>query len=324
MRVIAVISAKVASLYPRLVRVLEEEGIRVVRWKDGEKNKTSGSKEKLEAELIRAGAERGALVAAVGGGTLLDLAGFTAATLFRGVCWVSVPTTLLAMADASIGGKTGINIRAGKNLVGAFHFPEEVAVWLPFLNSLPEKEMTNGLAECLKHGLIADENYYLEVLNADPMDLKVMEKIVRRSQGIKLEIVENDPYDEAGKRNILNFGHTVGHGLEKLSRYRLEHGESVILGMAWETAASRLDGYCDDPAFRQIREWLIEFVRLPRIDCGGMKRLWRILGHDKKNRDGEVRYTPLREAGSPALPPPYVAPLRFEVLRESYKLLVEG
>jgi 3-dehydroquinate synthetase len=322
--VLAVVSRRVASLYPRLAGALEKGGIRVIAWTDGEENKTYASKRKLEAELIKAGADRGSLVAAAGGGTLLDLAGFTAATLFRGMKWVSVPTTLLAMADASIGGKTGINIKEGKNLVGAFHFPEEVAVWLPFLASLPKKEMTNGLAECLKHGLIADEDHYLEVLNADPGDMKVMESVIRRSQEIKLDIVRKDPFDESGERNILNFGHTIGHGLEKLSGYRRPHGESVIAGMAWETAASLVEGCCSKPAFRQIRNALSEFAGVPRIDGRGMERLWGHLRLDKKNREGEVRYAPLREAGSPALPTPYLAPLRFEVLEESYRLLVEG
>lgn len=322
--VIVVVSRRVASLYPGVIRAIKKGGIPVIAWMDGERSKTCASGQKLGAALIRAGADRGSLVAAVGGGTLLDLAGFTAATLFRGVRWISVPTTLLGMADASIGGKTGINISEGKNLVGAFHFPEEVAVWLPFLDSLPEKDMTNGLAECLKHGLIADEDHYLEVLNADPGDTNIMERIIRRSEEIKMDVVRKDPYDEAGERNILNFGHTIGHGLEKLSGYRRSHGESVIAGMAWETAASSVEGYCSKTTFRQIREALSEFARVPRFDGRGMEKLWEYLRLDKKSRKGEVRYVPLSEAGSPALPTPYLAPLRFEVLEESYRLLKEG
>lgn len=323
-QVFVVISGKVSSLFPELVGALEKGGVPVIPWKDGEKNKTARSKAMLEYELFRAGIDRDSVLAAIGGGTLLDLAGFTAATLMRGVAWIAVPTTLLAMSDASMGGKTGVNSACGKNIVGAFHYPEGVAVWLPFLRTLPAGEKRNGLAECVKHGLIADEGHYLNALNADLSDERGVGRLLRDSQRIKMSFLRKDPFDRNGERTILNFGHTVGHGLEKLSGYRLSHGEAVLLGMAWETALSLADGYCDRLAFTQIRKELFAVIGKragPRVDASS---LWRCMSADKKRRGKDLFYIPLKQAGEPALPSPYTAPLRFDVFRKSYKLLTEG
>lgn len=324
MAVFAVVSSKVAYLFPQLVRSLEKGGVPVIPWSDGEKNKTARSKERLEAELVRLGVDRHSVLAAIGGGTLLDLAGFTAATLMRGIGWIAVPTTLLAMADASMGGKTGVNTACGKNLVGAFHYPLEIAVWVPFLRTLPAREKRNGLAECLKHGLIADEDHYLSALNADLSDERRMGRLIRDSQRIKTSFLRKDPFDERGERNALNFGHTVGHGLEKLSGYKLSHGEAVLLGMAWETAASFADGYCGRAAFRQVREELFTARGKKTATNMDVSSLWQCMSADKKRRGKELFYVPLKQAGEPALDPPFVAPLRFDVFRRSYKLLVKG
>lgn len=321
--VFVVISKKVASLFPETVRGLKKKGLAVIEWNDGEKTKTAGSKEKLEAELLKSGIDRSSTLAVIGGGTLLDLCGFTAATLFRGIDWIAVPTTLLAMVDASVGGKTGINNGSGKNLVGAFHFPGDVIVWLPFLTTLPQKERRNGLAECVKHGLIRDEDHYLESLNADLDDRKNAEKIIRNSQKIKMRIVKKDPFEVTGERNLLNFGHTVGHGLEKWSGYKMAHGEAVYLGMAWETAVSHLEGYCDRLAFRQIKGELLKAVRPGILKVVSLDSLWRCMVHDKKSRAGTIFYVPLGRAGMPALPSPYVAPMNLELLKKSYKLMME-
>jgi 3-dehydroquinate synthase len=318
-----VISKKVAGYYPGLILGLKKKSFPVILWNDGEKAKTGTSKEKLEAELLRSEIERSSTLAAVGGGTLLDLCGFTAATLFRGIKWIAVPTTLLAMVDASIGGKTGINNKFGKNLTGAFHFPEEIYVWQEFLETLPGKETQNGLAECLKHGLIGDEHHYLEVLNADPGDKNEMRKIIKNSQRIKMNIVRKDPFDQNGERNLLNFGHSVGHGLEKWSGYKLSHGRAVALGMAWELALATLEGYCERLAYNQIKEELFRLAKPDVLKNIDPEDLWRSMSFDKKRKGKTIYYVPLKQAGAPALSAPYLSPLKFELLKKSYKLLME-
>jgi len=320
-RVFAVVSTRVAMLFPGLARSLERAGVKVIAWGDGERCKTAASKERLESALVRSGADRMSLIAAIGGGTLLDLCGFTAATLFRGVGWIAVPTTLLAMVDASMGGKTGINTRLGKNLVGAFHYPEKTAVWLPFLETLPAREKKNGLAECVKHGLIADECHYLQSLNADLEDPGSVRRLVADSQKIKMNIVRMDPFDRTGERNLLNFGHTVGHAVESASGYRLRHGEAVLLGMAMECAASFVDGHCDQLAFLQVKRDLLESARAAVLKGFSPGDIWRFAARDKKRRGGTPWYIPLKGAGSPAFPPPHLAPLSFNTFRKSFKLV---
>lgn len=199
----------------------------------GEASKTREMKERIEDWMISLGCSRGTRIVAVGGGVVLDLAGFVAATYARGIEWTAVPTTLLAMVDASIGGKVGVNALGLKNMIGAFHLPASVEIDLRFLETLPKEEMQNGLAEILKYGFIADPSLLKE---------EGLEKRIGRSREIKEEIVAKDLYDR-GVRASLNFGHTVGHAIETLSEYAISHGLAVAKGMALEATISHLAGY---------------------------------------------------------------------------------
>jgi len=199
----------------------------------------------------------------VGGGALLDLVGFVSATYCRGIPYISVPTTLIAMTDASIGGKAGINVEEAKNWIGAFHHPSKVYIDFTFLRSLPQREFTHGLAETIKHSLIADnrffcflESHYEALLLRDPTLLREM---VFHSCGIKKEIIEKDPYETKGLRRILNFGHTIGHALETLSNYTRPHGQAVLMGIKIEAAIARRLDYLSTSSYERISSFLDKF-----------------------------------------------------------------
>ena len=220
----------------KFVRTLEGEYARVERivFPAGEKSKTLGT----YAELVRGFAAleltRTDVVYALGGGVVGDLAGFAAATYMRGIDFIQVPTTLLAMVDSSIGGKTGVDIPEGKNLVGAFHLPKRIIRDVRFLETLPEKELKNGLAEMIKTAILFDHEMFsaLEHLaTLAPLErLTSLEKLVDRCAAWKQKIVDED-FKEGGKRKLLNLGHTFGHAIEKVSEFAIPHGEAVAIGM---------------------------------------------------------------------------------------------
>ena len=260
----------------------------------GESCKTLAEIERTAEWLAAEGFDRGALVVAIGGGATSDHAGFVAAIYLRGVRFVAFPTTLLAMVDASVGGKTGVDLTAGKNLVGAFHQPHAVVADLAFLETLPRREHVAGLAEVVKCGLIADDSL-LDVLEtqarglasatADPHLAEVIAGAVR----VKAEVVSEDER-ESGRRAILNFGHTVGHALEAASRYALLHGEAVSLGMMAALTLGVSLGMTP-PALAARSRTLLEALGLPvdfehRLDAGVLGRI----DVDKKRRGGSVRF----------------------------------
>ncbi len=201
-----------------------------------------------------------------------DLAGFVAATYCRGVEWIAIPTTLLGMVDASIGGKVGVNTPLGKNMIGAFHPPKEVILDFNFLESLPEREWKNGVAEIIKYGLIKDPSL---------LEAPRSHEAIKRSIAIKQEIVAADP-KERGLRRILNFGHTVGHALELLSDYQLSHGEAVAMGMRVATRMSqlkkeeveRVEACLEREGFQEIplSEKILEVIKLDKKACNGLPR----------------------------------------------------
>jgi 3-dehydroquinate synthase len=298
----------VAPLYAaRLQSALAPVFARVqhVELPDGEAHKDWNSLQQLLSALAQAGADRKTVLFALGGGVIGDLSGFAAASWMRGVRFVQVPTTLLAQVDSSVGGKTGINLPEGKNLVGAFHQP--VAVWadLGVLNTLPPRELAAGLAEVIKYGPIADLDFlawleaHMDALVArDPSALAVA---VRRSCEIKAAVVAADE-QEADLRAILNFGHTFGHALENGLGYgELLHGEAVALGMLMATELSvRVLGL--DPAWvprlRQLLQRAGLPVQAPRLPDAQFLQLMR---GDKKSEGGSVRYVLLPPGAGRAL-----------------------
>lgn len=204
----------------------------------GEKYKTRKIKEKIENEMLKLKVDRKAVLIAFGGGVIGDLAGFVAATYHRGIKFIQVPTTLLAMVDSSIGGKVAIDTPYGKNTIGAFYQPKSVIIDTTFLDTLPDIQFKNGLVEILKHSIIKDKEFYNFLLqnsnNIIKKDEEILIKVIEWSCRIKKEVVEKDEKEE-GLRKILNFGHTIGHAIELLENYKLLHGLAVSVGIAVES-----------------------------------------------------------------------------------------
>jgi 3-dehydroquinate synthase len=237
--------------------------------------------------------DRQAAIVALGGGVVGDLAGFVAATFLRGVPYAQVPTTLLAMLDASVGGKVGVDTSLGKNLIGAFHPPAIVVADPLTLLSLPDRVFRGGLAEAVKHGLIADETYFGWIeTNARKLlarDLEALTHLVHRSVEIKAAVVSSDER-EGGQRAILNAGHTIAHGLELASHYRLPHGEAVALGLVAECRIAERMGLAAPGLAGRVQS-LLRALGLPTRSGSGVQvaRVLEAMLHDKKNRAGEVR-----------------------------------
>jgi 3-dehydroquinate synthase len=230
-------------LQPTLHESLENAGFTtsLASIPGGEENKTVENASRLY-DLLLHGAlvERSTPILALGGGVIGDVVGFVAATILRGVPLVQIPTTLLAMVDASVGGKTGVNHSAGKNLIGAFHQPIAVLIDPTVLLTLPPRELRSGLAECIKHDIIRDANHFadleMKINRALKLDMEYLTDLIAHNVAIKAKVVESDPFEKA-ERAHLNFGHTFGHAIENVSNYSYAHGECVALGMV---AASRL------------------------------------------------------------------------------------
>ena len=226
----------VADLYAEgAVKSIEGAGYKVyvISFPAGENSKNIDTVMMLWQEMLKIGLDRKSAVVALGGGVTGDLAGFAASTFMRGIDWVGVPTTLLAMVDSSLGGKTGFDLPEGKNLIGSFHSPKLVLADPRLLKTLPETELISGMAEVVKHGIIADpELFYLCSRGLDWIK-ENLEEVVKHAMAVKIKIIEQDPY-EKGVRASLNLGHTVGHAVELVSHFQLRHGEAVAIGMVAE------------------------------------------------------------------------------------------
>ena len=261
---------------------------------DAEAAKNLRTVEEIARKLLRAGADRKALLIAVGGGVVGDVAGFVASSYLRGVPLVQVPTTVVAQVDSAVGGKSGVNLREGKNLVGAFYPPRLVLVDPDLLSTLPEREFRGGLAEVIKYGVIADSKLFrfLEENMARILkrDTRALQHVIRRSIEIKATVVSRDE-KESGLREILNFGHTFGHALESATRYRrFQHGEAVALGMM--CAALLGHEVLQTPADQVSRMVALirrigPFPTWPRIPAD---RLLKAMGSDKKAKAGKLRF----------------------------------
>lgn len=264
------------------------------RMRAGESHKTRETWARLTDELLDAGCGRDTTVVALGGGVVGDLAGFVAATFMRGVPVIQCPTSLLAMIDASVGGKTGVDTEAGKNLVGAFHPPSAVLIDVEMLRTLPHAHRRAGLAEAIKHGVVADAAYFARVTSLLPAlaagDTAASLEVVARSVEIKAGVVMSDAR-EAGRRKILNFGHTIGHAIEQASGYTLLHGEAVAIGMVLEARLAERIGVGQRGMAGEIERALVDIglpVARPRsIDAATVLAATR---HDKKSRGGAVSY----------------------------------
>ena len=267
----------------------------------GEVHKTRDTWARVTDELLAAGCARDTTVVALGGGVVGDVAGFVAATFMRGIPVVQCPTSLLAMIDASVGGKTGVDTPAGKNLVGAFHAPAVVLADVEVLRTLPLEQRRSGLAEAIKHGVIADARYLSAVhrqidalVAGDPVATL---DVVARSVEIKAAIVGADAR-EHGQRKSLNFGHTLGHAIEQVSGYTLLHGECVAIGMVLESRLAEQIGVADRGTAHEIERIVMRaglpVTRPARIDADAVLAATR---RDKKARGGDVEYALPRRLG---------------------------
>lgn len=270
---------------------------------DGEEAKTAAVASFCWEVLGKLAFTRSDAVLGVGGGAVTDLAGFVAATWMRGVDAVLVPTTLLGMVDAAVGGKTGINTPEGKNLVGAFHHPAGVVCDLDALSTLPANDLRAGMAEVVKCGFVADPTI-LDLVEADPVAAvdpasTVLADLVERAVRVKADVVGQD-FKESGPREVLNYGHTFGHALETVERFEWRHGAAVSVGMVYAAELARLAGRLDDATVARHRA-VLEILGLPTSYRGDRwPQLLEVMRRDKKNRGALLRFVVLDRIGRPS------------------------
>jgi 3-dehydroquinate synthase len=302
-QVVVIADRTVAQLHMARLRGYLPPDALLLTFPPGEASKSLREAAALYDSLAKARIERSALVVTFGGGVASDLGGFVAATWLRGVRFLAIPTTLLAAIDASVGGKTGVNLTAGKNLVGVFHQPEAVIVDTDFLQTLPERDITAGLAESIKHAAVRDAEFIAwHESQAEAIltrDADTISELIARNCEIKAGVVAWDER-EAGLRAILNYGHTIGHAVEHLLGYELRHGECVALGILAENELACSRGLLPRAAADRIRKLLQRLalpLHLPRaVDAVQVVEACRL---DKKVRGRAINFVLLRELGEP-------------------------
>lgn len=304
-KVALVTNNEISSLYgEQLRRSLLHCGLEtyLFTFEEGEHNKSRQTKEVLEDQMFAKVLGRDTCLIALGGGVVMDMGGYIAATYCRGIPLVMIPTSLLAMVDACIGGKTGVNVQYGKNLVGCIYQPKKVYIDPKFLLTLPLNECRNGVVEMIKHGVVADLNFFefLET-HADQLlalNPPIIGQAIHQSCRIKKEIVEQD-VGEIGKRRILNFGHTIGHALEKLYNHQIPHGEVVAIGILVESYLAFLLGHCKLGDLDRIRKILLKYaipLKLKSRYC--TQAIFDAMILDKKSIKGTPRFVIINGIGS--------------------------
>ncbi|HXZ33997.1 MAG TPA: 3-dehydroquinate synthase [Terriglobales bacterium] len=266
---------------------------RVLEMPDGEPHKRLATVERLAQELVRLRADRDAVLVAFGGGVVGDTTGLLASLYMRGVNFINIPTTVLAQVDASIGGKTGVNLPGGKNLIGTFYQPLAVLIDPEVLSTLPEREFRAGLYECLKCGVIGNPSLFSRLANTELQalrkDSEMLEWVIGESVKLKASVVAADERENALRR-VLNFGHTIGHALEAESGFRrFLHGEAVAWGMIAAAEIAQVMGCCDRSTQQRIAEAVLGLGPLPKVKAQS-RRVLRLLQSDKKTRNGLVHF----------------------------------
>jgi 3-dehydroquinate synthase len=289
----------------------------------GEAQKTRETKAWIEDQMLAQKLGKESCVLAIGGGTVTDLAGFVATTYCRGIPYLSMPTTLLAMVDAAIGGKTGVNTKEGKNLIGAFYLPDELLINPEFLLTLPFQELKNGMAEILKAGLIASVELFDLLIHErkaiQNCDLLLLTEIIKKSIAIKQQVVQEDPL-EKGLRRILNLGHTIGHAIETVEQYQIPHGEAVGMGIALEANLSAKLGHLSQNALEKVQQTLLDYgfqIDLPK--SLSLQKLKTALLFDKKTLHSQPRFVALKAIGEvEPFAGAYCTPLNWEDLDDLF------
>ncbi|MCD8074927.1 MAG: 3-dehydroquinate synthase [Lachnospiraceae bacterium] len=273
----------------------------------GEANKTLDHVRELYEVLIQAGFDRHDYLLALGGGVVGDLTGFAAATYLRGIRFIQVPTTLLSQIDSSIGGKTGVDFDCYKNMVGAFHQPALVYINIKTLQTLPDEQFASGMGELLKHGLILDADYYEWVIDhmsdIEERKFSILLIMVARSCELKQSIVEKDPKETTGERALLNFGHTLGHAIEKLKNFELLHGQCVALGTVAAAYISWQRGMIDEEEFYEIRDMNVGFDLPISFEGPTAEEIVAASKKDKKMDSGKIRFVLLDRIGHAVVVP---------------------
>lgn len=294
--IVVITDNRVEKLYAkRLVHALKKEGypVLLLAFPAGESSKNYQTKQYLEERMLDNHCDRHTLCLALGGGVVGDLVGFIAATYMRGIAYIQIPTTLLAMVDSSIGGKVGINMPQGKNLIGAFWPPKAVVIDLDCLKSLTQKKINCGMVEILKTFLVFDKKsvvYFAHHQNN-------FKELITRAVNIKIEIVSQDE-KEHNQRHILNFGHTIGHAIEKITDYKVLHGEAVGMGIYVESKISTLLGILTDKEYQMIQTLLIALgINLSKLKKLNPDKLVQATQVDKKISKGRVNYVLLKRIG---------------------------
>jgi len=284
-----------------LLKSLEQAGFRPTLHTvpAGEASKSLGHLETLSREMIRAGHDRKSMVVALGGGVVGDLAGFVAAVFYRGIPFVQIPTTIVAQVDSSVGGKTGVNVAEGKNLLGAFHQPKLVIVDPQTLRTLPAREFHEGFAEAIKHAAIRDAAMLEDLAALDPSSREVPAELIARNIAIKARVVEADEYEMLEIRALLNFGHTIGHGIEASLPYgQMLHGEAISLGIRAALKISEshagLSAAESAKVLGILKHYQLPLVLPPEVTT---ETVMEKLARDKKFSAGEIRFVVLEALG---------------------------
>lgn len=295
------------NVFPLYGEMLKEalgevsDDIYSVIFKAGEENKNLDTVREIYKALIGYKLDRKDLIIALGGGVAGDMAGYASATYLRGIDFIQIPTSLLACTDSSIGGKTGVDFDEYKNMIGAFHMPRLVYMNLSTLSSLDDRQFASGMGEIIKHGLIQDAGYYEWIINhfseIGDRDTEVISEMISRSLKIKRDVVEKDPY-ESGERALLNFGHTIGHAIEKYMNFSLLHGECVALGIIAASCISCKRGMLSTEELYEIRDMFVPFglpITLP--DDTDPESILKLTKTDKKMDNNRIRFVLLKKMG---------------------------
>jgi 3-dehydroquinate synthase len=289
-RVVLIAPAKLL----KIIKLKKISNLSLISVPDGELQKDVRTLERIWNELGRQKISRADAIIGLGGGATTDLAGFAAATWLRGITWYAIPTSLAAMVDAAIGGKTAINSLSGKNLIGAFYSPSAVYIDLQFLQTLPARDLSAGMAEVIKCGFISDKNI-LKLVQEDVVDFK---ELIYRSIKVKADVVNKD-FKESKLREILNYGHTLGHAIEKHSKFKLRHGEAVSIGLIFAAELSNIVGDLPADIVEEHRRILASFnlpISYPKQHLAALENL---MISDKKVKGNQIRFIGLKRIGKP-------------------------
>lgn len=289
---------------PKFLQMLSTEiPIEIIEIEAGESLKNITTCTEIWTILNELGADRKSLIINLGGGVITDLGGFIAATYKRGIDFINVPTTLLGMVDAAIGGKNGVDLGILKNQIGTITAPKMLLIDTQFLETLPQREMRSGLAEMLKHGLIYDQSYWSKFIDFSNLNTDDLDALIHRSVEIKNEIVSQDPL-ENGLRKALNFGHTLGHAIESYfleTEKPLLHGEAIAIGMVLESYISKEESLISVEEYSQIKQVVQHFFDMIIFSQNDIEAIIKLLVHDKKTEYGKVQFVLLTSIGKCAI-----------------------